>query len=243
MTINPIDLELSARELMPGQNELHQRMQYLEMGPQDIDLLRHIHPLLQPHLPRIIDAFYQHLLSVPVLRQMLGDGATLARLRRVQSVYFHALTAGDYGNDYVRNRLRVGLVHQRIGLAPIWYVGAYRKYLSDLAPILHELLRDRPHAFLPTYAAVSKVISFDMSLALDTYIQAGSEQLIRLRNYSEQIISSMPSGVMVIDDAGAVRTVNQSMLGMLGVTGTAGGHAVGAPYAELVADAVLRELA
>ena len=224
--------------MMPDADEIASRMRYLEMGPEEAALLRDIHPRLQPLLPSIIDAFYRHLLSFPALRPLLGDAAALARLRRVQSVYFRELTAGDYGKDYVLNRLRVGLVHQRIGLAPIWYVGAYRKYLSDLAPVLRELLRDRPDTFLPTYAALFKVASFDMSLALDTYIQAGSRRLRRLRNYSEQIISSMPSGVMVVDGDGAVRTVNQAMLAMLGV---AGGPAVGASYLALVADGALRE--
>jgi diguanylate cyclase (GGDEF)-like protein/PAS domain S-box-containing protein len=238
MTIPPNDLERSANSMMPDADEINLRMRYLEMGPADAELLRQIHARLQPLLPPVIDAFYRHLLSVPVLRPLLGDAAALARLRRVQSVYFHALTAGEYGKDYVRNRLRVGLVHQRIGLEPIWYVGAYRKYLSDLAPVLRELLRDRPEAFLPTYAALFKVVSFDMSLALDTYIQAGNQQLIRLRNYSEQIISSMPSGLMVVDACGAVRTINQSMLDMLGA---GGGQALGAPYTDLVADVLLRE--
>nr|WP_315218567.1 PAS domain-containing protein [uncultured Duganella sp.] len=78
---------------------------------------------------------------------------------------------------------------------------------------------DRPDAFLPTYAALFKLASFDMSVALGTYIQAGSQRLGRLRNYLEQIISSMPSGVMVVDGDGALRTVNQAMLAMLGEDG------------------------
>ena len=232
-----IELDRSANAMMPDPAEIQLRLRYLEITPQDQALLRHVHPLLQPHLPAVIDAFYRHLQQIPALRVLLGDAAALARLRRVQSGYFHTLTAGDYGPDYVRNRLRVGLVHQRIGLAPIWYVGAYRKYLSDLAPVLRDLLGDQPDGYLPTYQALSKVVSFDMSLALDTYIQAGRRQLLGLKNYSEQIISGMPSGVMVVDTAGMVRTVNQAMLGMLDARP---GRHVGAPYAALVADATLR---
>ncbi|GJI90511.1 EAL domain-containing protein [Duganella hordei] len=236
MTETTDDLDRSAGDMMPSPGEIALRLRYLELGADDLALLRRIHPLLQPRLEPVIEAFYTHLLSMPVLRPLLGDGAALARLRRVQAGYFRSLTAGDYGDDYVRNRLRVGLVHQRIGLAPVWYLGGYRKYLTDLAPVLRELLRDSPDTFLPTYGALFKVVNFDMSLALDTYIQAGRRKLLGLKNYSEQIISSMPSGVMVVDGGGAVRTVNQAMLGMLG--GQRGG--AGLRYDELVGDAALR---
>jgi len=232
-----IDLDLASRGMAPDADQLRQRMRYLELGAEDIALLRHIHPLLQPHLHAVIDGFYQHLLSVPALRALLGDDHGIARLRHLQHDYFHALTAGDYGDEYVRNRLRVGLAHQRIGLAPIWYIGAYRKYLADLAPLLRDLLLDRPQAFLPTYAALFKVVSFDMALALDTYIQAGRQELLGLKNYSEQIISSMPSGVMVIDGSGAIRTVNRAMWQMLGCTAE---PASGSPYTAVVADLALR---
>ncbi|WP_170304190.1 EAL domain-containing protein [Duganella radicis] len=238
MAINLFDIDQATRNMMPAPDDLRQRMQYLEIGPADLALLRQIHPLLRSRMQSVIEGFYQHLLNVPALRQLLGDDRAITRLRHLQSAYFHELTAGDYGEEYVRNRLRVGLVHQRIGLAPVWYIGAYRKYLADLGPLLRDLLRDRPQDFLPTYAALFKIVNFDMGLALDTYIQAGRQELLGLKNYSEQIISSMPSGVMVIDDDETVRTVNQSMLLMLGVQGDRSAQIC---YRELVADPTLRQ--
>jgi hypothetical protein len=57
--------------------------------------------------------------------QTVEDG--LERLKQTQAAYFDSLTAGDYGPDYILHRLRVGIVHQRIGLGPQWYWGAYSK--------------------------------------------------------------------------------------------------------------------
>ena len=44
MTITTSDLDRSAGEMMPDADEIHVRMRYLEMGPEDAALLRHIHP-------------------------------------------------------------------------------------------------------------------------------------------------------------------------------------------------------
>ncbi len=56
----------------------------------------------------------------------------LLRLKHKQSAYFERLTAGEYGARYVRDRLRVGVAHQRIGLEPKWYLGGYNTYLGLL---------------------------------------------------------------------------------------------------------------
>ena len=238
---NHSTLEQLAASMMPDDAELARRRRYLELGPDDLALLRAIHPRVASGMAHLIDAFYGHLQQIPELRALLGDTDAMARLRRVQLAYFRALTGGDYGSAYVRNRLRVGLVHQRIGLKPIWYIGAYRKYLAELAPLLQQALADQPELFLPAYGALQKVVSFDMGLALDTYIEAGRRRLLGLKNYSEQIISAMPSGVMAIEADGRVRTVNQAMLTMLGCGGTPAGHAGHSAYAALVPDLLLRE--
>ncbi|MYM81015.1 EAL domain-containing protein [Duganella sp. FT50W] len=177
MLADPRELDRTAGTMMPAAADIEQRLLFLEVTPDDIRLLREIHPLLLPRLPEVIAGFYRHLLAMPVLRLLLRDPVVLDRLHHLQGKYFQTLTAGDYGTEYVRHRLRVGLAHQRIGLAPEWYIGAYRKYLGDLGPVLQELLTDRPALFLPTYNALMKIASFDMGLALDTYIQASRQQL------------------------------------------------------------------
>jgi diguanylate cyclase (GGDEF)-like protein/PAS domain S-box-containing protein len=177
MLAKPSELDRTASHMMPADAEIQQRLLFLEVTAEDIQLLREIHPLLQPRLPDVIAGFYRHLHTIPVLRSLLKDPVVLDRLYQLQAAYFQSLTAGDYGSDYVRHRLRVGLAHQRIGLAPEWYIGAYRKYLGDLGPVLEDLLRDRLGRFLPTYSALMKVASFDMGLALDTYIKASRQQL------------------------------------------------------------------
>jgi len=46
--------------------------------------------------------------------------------------------------------------------------------------------------------------------------RAGSGEPAGPKHYAEQIVNSLPSGVMVIDTAGAVRTINPAMCAMLG---------------------------
>ena len=91
--------------------------------------------------------FYDHLLAQPELQPLIGDPDTLQRLRRSLRRYFQSLTAGAYGDSYVEERLHVGLVHHHVGLAPKWYIGAYRAYLSRLLPILQQRTAGEATAF------------------------------------------------------------------------------------------------
>lgn len=210
-------VDLIAREIGLDQDEIEQRKAFLELEETDVEMLRQVHKLLQHDKEGFSDAFYQHLVEFPEMRKLLPDADTVARLRASQAAYFDRLTAGDYGREYIRDRLKVGVVHQRIGLEPKWYIGAYRKYLSELLAILWRMFSDKPETFLAAYNAALKVVSLDMGLALDTYVQAAQQEVLQHRNYLQQVISGMPAGLIVVNAAGDIRSMNDMMRKMLDI--------------------------
>jgi diguanylate cyclase (GGDEF)-like protein/PAS domain S-box-containing protein len=204
-----------AREIGLDQEEVEARKAFLELGEDDVGALRDIHALLDTQRDAFSDRFYAHLLAFPQLRALLGTGAE-ARLRHVQASYFSSLTAGDYGQDYIRERLRVGVTHQRIGLDPKWYIGAYRKYLSELHEILWRRLHGQPERFRAAVEAALKIVCFDIGLALDTYGHADQRASLQNQNYLEQVIDGMPAGLVVVDSALRASSMNRMMADLLG---------------------------
>ena len=211
------DIDAMTDLMAPDPATSRQYRAYLEFDEHDAQLLRDVHPYLKAHQSEVVLSFYEHLLGFPRLQRLLDDRHAFVRLKHLQAEYFDSLTAGDYDAAYERNRVRVGLVHQHVGLEIRWYIGAYRKYLAELAPVLRKALAATPEKYQPTYDALLKLMCLDMSLALDTYEQAGRIELSGLKNYAEQVLTSLPSGVMVVDAARQVRTINPAMCTMLGV--------------------------
>jgi len=203
-----------AREIGLDREEVEARKTFLELGEADVEALRDVHALLAGHRDAFSDRFYAHLLSFPQLRGMLGEGAQ-ARLQHVQTAYFGSLTAGDYDEEYIRERLRVGATHQRIGLDPKWYIGAYRKYLAEMVAMLGRRLAGQPARFHAAVDAVLKIVCFDMGLALDTYSHASQRSSQQQHNYLEQVIDGMPAGLLVVDSALRVRSMNRMMAELL----------------------------
>jgi diguanylate cyclase (GGDEF)-like protein/PAS domain S-box-containing protein len=210
-------MEQIVREIGLDQQEIAARKRFLELGEDDLALLREVHALTSADGAGFSAAFYDYLLEFGELRALVTDEAMALRLRDSQSSYFHSLTAGDYGPAYVHERLRVGVAHQRAGLEPKWYFGAYRKYLAGMIPLLWQRLQGDPARFGAAFNAVLKVVAFDMGLALDTYAHAGQRTVLQSQNYLQQVIDGMPAGLIVVDAGRRVRSINSTMSAMLGI--------------------------
>lgn len=199
-----------ARAVGIDTQEITRRKAFLEFGETEVSLLTELHARLQDVSRHFVNDFYTHLTKFEETRRFIPDASSLEHLKQSQAAYFDSLTAGDYGPEYILHRLRVGAVHQHIGLEPKWYIGAYSKYLVGLLPELWRLLGDDPDKFLATYHALQKIAFLDMGLALDTYMQADRHTILGLKRYAEDIIASLPAGLIVVNDALKVRSVNRS---------------------------------
>lgn len=106
------------KEMDIDADEISLRKGYLEFSANDEALLKELHGQLNAARPYFIDDFYAHLAAFTPTRTLIPDVPTLERLKQKQSEYFDRLTAGKYDWDYVRDRLRVGVAHQHVGLPP-----------------------------------------------------------------------------------------------------------------------------
>jgi diguanylate cyclase (GGDEF)-like protein/PAS domain S-box-containing protein len=194
--------------------EVAMRKEFLEFADADVALLTELHACLEAQRDPFSEVFYRHLRHFPKLLPLLGNAEKLEHLKRTQSVYFSQLTEGEYGSGYVEKRLHVGMVHQRVGLTPQWYIGAYRKYLHELMPNIYHLLGNDAEKCIATFSALLKIVFFDMELALDTYFHAEHQVIVREKKFSKQIIDDMPSGLVVLDPALNIRMINKALLDM-----------------------------
>ena len=146
---------------------------FFEIDDEDGRRLAALQDLAAHSVDGIVERFYEHLLSFPELEQLLrAEPGRIERLQDLQRAYFLSLTDGRFDADYVESRLRVGDAHQRLGIAPTWYIGAFSLYLRLTLRELVARTGDGAQ-ILPAIEALVKVITFDMALAMRTYIYGG----------------------------------------------------------------------
>jgi diguanylate cyclase (GGDEF)-like protein/PAS domain S-box-containing protein len=183
-----------AQELGIDDAEIARRKSFLEFTDVDVELLKQLHV----HMLEVGDdfaiAFYDHVLKFSEMSALVPDAEMLGRLKKTQSAHFSQLGGGEYGEQYVQQRLRVGVVHQQVGLDPKWYIGSYRKYLSFFLPLLLRVAGSDVEKFSANFDALLKIVMFDMTLAIDTYIHADKRKITQL----EQTLRNLVEGIDAI---------------------------------------------
>ncbi|MFI5298580.1 MAG: protoglobin domain-containing protein [Polyangiales bacterium] len=186
--------------------ELASRREFFELGDDDLRRLASLRPFAERHIDDLVEGFYALLLGHPDTRRFFPDEPTVQRVKRMQRAYFLGLFEGRCDLAYVTDRLRVGAAHERIGMPPKWYIGAYRRYLAMLLDRLNTDFADRNEA-AAAFQSVKKIVAFDMALAIDTYIAANLETLGRhqaaIRELSTPVIR-VHDGVLLLPLIGAI---------------------------------------
>lgn len=154
--------------------KINERLQWLELDATDQATASQLQAeIIRPHVAEIMDHFYRWLLTLDEARVFLVDDEHIARLKQTQERYLLTLGVDFTQADYFESRLRVGQAHVWVGLSLSLYQCAYR-YLCQL--ILDHIDVQRSDArHLITF--VHKIITLDMSLAIETYHLAQVESL------------------------------------------------------------------
>jgi len=165
---------------MSGADDLQQRLEYLEIGEGDRTALRDLSGLLERHAGDFVAAFYRHLLAFGRTRELLSDPEVKTRLLEKQRDYLLSLASGEFDGKYALDRLRIGETHERVGLEPGWYLGAYALYANLLMPLISEEYRGDSARTDKAHGALMKVLMLDAQLAMETYIERRERQLEHL---------------------------------------------------------------
>jgi signal transduction histidine kinase len=153
-----------------------QRLAFLGIGPSDFERLVRLKPYLERRADACVEAFYRHLIAFEPTRRLLRDPVVRERLLAKQREYLLSLAVEQVDEAYLERRRRIGETHERIGLEPRWYLGAYSLYFSLLVPIVHETTDDEAEA-AATLSSLEKILTLDTQIALESYI-AGREHVL-----------------------------------------------------------------
>lgn len=126
--------------------------------------------------PELADRFYAHILSIPETRRILEANTTIERQKPVLIGYFESLFAGVIDDAYLAARERVGQVHDRIGLGPLYYAAMYQFFTAVFTEALVEA--DAEAAELAeAVRAFNSIIMFDTALIVGAYADARQEKV------------------------------------------------------------------
>ncbi|MDH5353964.1 MAG: GGDEF domain-containing protein [Gammaproteobacteria bacterium] len=151
----------------------------------DVEALKKVKPVIDAEMERIVTVFYQMQTNVPEIALLIGDADTLSRLQIAQRRYVLDLFSGVYDLEYINNRLRIGIVHKRIGVEPKLYLSAIYTLKSLLSEVITTHVED-VDLMKSSTMALEKLLYFDITLVFDTYIRSLLSEIEISKNKSDQ---------------------------------------------------------
>lgn len=170
------------------------RMELLSFTQEDVKLLKGFRSTMESKVDSLVDRFYQIQTGIEEIALVIGDADTLFRLRTAQRRYLLDLFSGLYDLEYVNNRLRIGLVHKRIGVEPKLYLSAISTLKSLLTDVIQEL-RAENNEYRAILGALDKLFMFDITLVFETYIRSLVAEIEISKEKSERYASALEEKV------------------------------------------------
>jgi rsbT co-antagonist protein RsbR len=152
--------------------EISRRREIVTLTPADSARIASVRRLLEPLVPGIVDAFFDHLRRFEQARWLLGDAWLLEAARTQKQEHLHAMLGGDYGPEYVYQRVKLAVLYSRGRLPPHLFLGAYQVLLDRIGV---ELSRAGQ---IDAYTSVRKVALFDVAIITDVLVYE-RERIIR----------------------------------------------------------------
>jgi two-component system, NtrC family, sensor kinase len=154
--------------------EVFQRYQQLQryVGWTDDDAcrIRSLQPLVQPRLTELVDDFYREIERHPDARKVItGGAAQVERLKGTLLVWLEQLLAGQYDEDYVQRRWRVGCRHVEIGLDQVYTNVAMSRLRRGLVTILQAVWKGSLDEMLACRQSLNTLLDLDLAIIEDAY--------------------------------------------------------------------------
>ena len=182
-----------AEQLNISKQEIEKRKSFLSFTQKDADILLAYKPIIAKHCAGIVKNFYEFMTSYSEVSSIIGDAESMRRLNSSMNRYVLELFDGHYDENYVSKRLRIGLVHQRIGVSTDLYLSAIYQLQLNLhnTVAMYELGKHDIGDMFSLRQAINKIIMFDVQFVLDTYYSGLVNQVQVARNELKEYANSL----------------------------------------------------
>jgi len=128
--------------------------------------------VIRPNSDAIVDTFYGSLVGIEGFSEIVSEFSDADRLKNTQLRYLQSLGVGFDQRQYFEERLRIGSVHNRIGVPQSLYQCSFQMLQFLLIRHIPRQLQSDRSAFECMIEFILKITALDMSLAVESYCAA-----------------------------------------------------------------------
>jgi len=159
---------------------------FLNFDETDVANLKSLAPTFVIHGPGVTDRFYETLGRFPETAKLI-DGRIDA-LKATHAQWMSELFAGDYEEAYFDRRVKIGMVHVRIGLPP-YFVEAVMNFIRTEG--LLAIHQEHPNNADTLSRSLLKILDLDLILINMAYSEERLDRVAAFTGMSRKLIENV----------------------------------------------------
>lgn len=144
------------------------KLNMIHLTSNDLKLIKAIQPLVEENIQDLVDGFYDTILNIQELRQIIDKHSNVDRLRSTLNTHLIELFNGKIDEEFLQKRIRVAKTHYYIGLKPAWYMGAFQNLLTKLIQIVCAEEKNAD-SIKEIISVITKILSLEQQIVLEAY--------------------------------------------------------------------------
>lgn len=192
--------------------ETQARMEFIGLEPVDLEHLRQLETPLATAMPVILEDFYTYLSQDSNLWNLV-PAERLSALKKQVAAYWHELANGLFDRPYAASRMRIGVIHEEIGLNPQNYLTGVAR---QVAGILRSLSPSSPQ-IIEVSRALIRAVFFDVTFVVDAYMEARASSLLHAEGLAGRVMKGLHSAVAVLDATQRILYANEKLVRLSGI--------------------------
>jgi rsbT co-antagonist protein RsbR len=208
------------RQMALTEQSIERRRKVVGLGADDVQRLTGLRDLMQRHADAFTSAFFEHLGALEEGRALVGSREVSERVRQLKREHLLAMTHGQYGLEYVEQRVKLGVFYSRVGLEQRAFLGAFHQLLRAIGGTI---MKERGPEGFESFMSLEKIAFFDIGLITDVLVFE-RERTIRQQ---QEAIRELSTPVLQVRD-------RMLLLPIIGVIDTA--------RARLITESLLRAI-
>ena len=181
--------------------EIKKQMDLIHLDVNSLKLIKALQPLVKENIDIIIDSFYDSILTVESLKQIIEKHSTIEHLKNTLENYLIQMFSGRIDDSFIESRKRVAKVHYDIELESKWYMAAMQNIQISVMNLIFENIGGR-HSIREFINALTILLNFETQLVLDEYHK---ENMLEKEKQYEEVKSNLKNrGINVSEEVAAL---------------------------------------
>jgi rsbT co-antagonist protein RsbR len=158
------------REMGFSEQSIERRQRYVALDSNDIKRILTLRTVVTEHAEGLTNIFFEYLSDFPEAQSLLGNRDLMEKARRLKRTHLIAMVEGNYGMEYVEQRLELGLIYSKGGLEARVFLGAFHNLLKNVGLVI---MKQHDRAWMDSFEnfmSLKKVAFLDIGIITDVLV-------------------------------------------------------------------------